>query len=292
MLPLHLTLIAWALQVQTGGDCPSTAAITARLAALASDATSPGPAASQRVLVTSVAAGTTVQLVGADGEPLAAKLLPPGETCEELAETVAVVLAAWQTELAGGALAMPRPPARASAKVAQPGPAREPGGLTVSYLAGLFAAADAEGMSSSFWLGVRVARPTSRLGAALSLVGSGPREAALVPGVARWGRVAVAAGPSLRFTTGHWLVLGEADAVGALLIARGSGFQTNLGIESWQPGAALALRVGRSFGRLAPHVGIVAEAWPLEEEIAVRGASTSKRLPRWDVLLGAGLIFE
>src|SRR5262245_41823281 len=123
-------LLATSIDVQSATDCPSAAAVSARLARLLPPPDPLDHTAPDRVALRLAGPDLDVTLVrepagGGEEIALGERRLPSGgRSCAELAELAAVLVASWELDpRAAVSLALAPPPAAPAARAAPPAPA-------------------------------------------------------------------------------------------------------------------------------------------------------------------------
>jgi hypothetical protein len=221
---------------------------------------------------------------------IAEKRLPAGRPCAELAETAAVVVAAWDARLRSGvALALdgplpeaPPPTLGLEAATVRP--------LAADLFAGFYLGLDARSMAPALKAGARLARAGRPWAGQISLAAMGRETEPVAAGQARWGRLALGAGPSLRLGQGAWLVRLGAEALAGLLMADGVRYDETHSRFGVDAGGDLGASLGRRFGRLTPWVGVELLGWLRPHKLEVTGAATAS-VPRLQAWFGAGVAF-
>ena len=215
-----------------------------------------------------------------------------------MAETAAVVLAAWAAQLQGDmpyAFETParvdRPAATEPPVVAAPLPAPAPAARSWhgTVGAGLLASFQLATLAPGVAIDVRAWRADGPWGGKLALFGTGAHTQSLDPGSASWRRIGVAAGILYHQSWGS-LSLDEAlDLVPALLLVRGNNYSEARSTQTWDLGLAAGIRLGLALGRLEPWIELGGTDWLLAQFVEVTGISQQKTLPRFEVQVGAGL---
>jgi hypothetical protein len=278
MWVLALTLAA--LNIDDGGSqCPTGAAVAEAFTAVAGETA----ALRERVELRQIAAGVRLRLLDPNGAPLAERTLPgpeKGETCAELARAIAVVLAAWRTEVEAGTpkLAIKPPPPREK-------PSWE---LSAGFMASLAGRSFAAGGELEAAVGRR--RWLLRLDA----FGMDLRTVAVgrSTGHARFTRAGLQVGPMVRFRPRRWLFDLHAEATFALLYMDGVGFSTNHSANAFDLGLGLGARAAHHWGPVAPFLGITILGWPIGQSVVISGpAGGNAPLPTFEVWLRTGIAF-
>ena len=239
-----------------------------------------------------------LRLFRSDGTLLSEKQLAAEPSCAAMAETAAVVLAAWAAQLQGDMpyafemparveqRAVPEPPVVA-APLPAPAPAARSWHGTVA--AGLLASFQLATFAPAATIDVRARRVDSPWGGKLALFGTGAHTQSLNPGSASWHRIGAAAG-ILHHQSWGSLSLDEAiDLVPALLLVRGNDYSQTHSTQTWDLGLAAGVRLGLALGRLEPWIELGGTDWLLAQFIEVTGIPQQKTLPRFEAQAGAGI---
>ncbi len=117
------------------------------------------------------------------------------------------------------------------------------------------------------------------------------RTTPLVSGSARWRRFALALGVHRRSRIGArgWLLDAHAEAVGARLTIRGSGFASNGSDGSLDPGLRAGARITVGRGRLRAWADVALVGWLFPHEVYERPLDASAALPRFEATLALGV---
>ena len=108
----------------------------------------------------------------------------------------------------------------------------------------------------------------------------------------RWWRSSLELGPRLHFAADAWFFQPSLTLVGALVSARGTGFDVSSGGLALAAGACTGLRAGRRIASgLAAYVSASGCAWPFTPVLSVAGGG-SVRPPPLEAMLGAGLAWD
>jgi len=282
-----------AIAVRGAATCPTAAAVAEALAAISPpDGT---PATGDWADIAPDGDSIRVRLLQSDGTLLAEKRLAPGP-CRQQAQTAAVVLAAWVSQLRSGVAfsfeAPPRAPTVAergpptlSAVAAPPDRDR----LVVAAGAGLLASLQSDSLAPAAAIEARVHGRRSGWGGRLALRAAGTHRVAFGPGDAAWRRLSVAAGVLHRRVWGR--VSGEAgiDLLTGALLVEGDGYTVPRSTRSWDFGAEAGARAGLVFGRFEPWLGFGLSWWLRPQIVQVTGISGEERLPPLEARIGAGV---
>lgn len=287
MLTAVFLLVAAASSIDVEGPttCPGPVDVVRELGGLG-PAQVEGPRRRARLDI--VDGGLRVELRDDKGRTLAARRLELGPPCAELATAVAVVLAAWQSELASVVLPLTvgdsAAAARARGRSRRRGLGYDVGAAFVSSLAGTDYAPGAE-VEATLTAG------TERFAGRLALLGTGTRSRPLGPGRLQWTRFALAAGPSFAVEGRRLLLDLHVEALLGLLVVDGMGFLTNERAFDFDPGVGAGARLALRAGPLWPFVGIFVAGWLRRQQIAVTGITETAEVPRFELGLSIGVAF-
>ena len=240
-----------------------------------------------------------LRLLRPDGTLLLEKQLSAQPSCSAMAETAAVVLAAWVAQLQVDmpyAFEVPlrvnkqadaEQPVVAAALPPAPTPAARRWNGTVG--AGLFASFQPATFAPALAIDVRARRADSSWGGKLGLFGTGAQVQSLDPGSATWRRIGASAG-LLHQQSWRSLSLEEVIAfMPALLFVQGSNYTEAHSTQTWDLGAEAGVRLGLALGRVEPWIEMGATGWFRSQVIEVTGIAQQKTLSRFEARAGAGI---
>lgn len=291
LLPMVLAALvaAQGLEVRSGSDCPSSQAIREKLAPLLTGHAEEGDVAWVDVSTPepNQPPALRVRLVRADANVIADRRLPIQGGCEEMADTVATVLAAWEAPPATPtALLMDSPeihvePARIEHRTQM--------WLGASAGAGLLG-----GLAAVGNLEMLLEHTGSHLLGRASMNGQTARQIDLTPGDATWRRTYGSLGlgwQARRPDLGsYWQVSTDVDLLLGWLTASGRGFSRNEKKTVFEYGFGAGLRGQRTLGGWALWVEARANLWPAPERATFTGVlESTTQLPKFDVLASLGL---
>jgi hypothetical protein len=279
---LRLVLAVTPPPIVVGGDahCPAPGAVQEQLAR----SSLPAGSEARALWLSEENAGLVVELRSASGRVLERRTLPRGDACETLALTVAVVVAAWMTELDRAAL--PEPVFVGSTQPTlgrpheKPSPPIELGVGTGAFLAGTAVSwgATVEGtLGRAEGAGVR-----------MDLTAQGPSDQVLGPGEARWQRLSLGASGRYRWRWPKIFLEPFGGLAGAVVLVRGAGYSPDSSAAGVDAALTGGIRVGHCFGRLAFWLEVTGAAWAMRNQLQVNGLPGSTTLPRFDASLMAG----
>ncbi len=236
--------------------------------------------------------------------PVAEKSLTYDGTCDDLAATIAVILAASKTELPGFANEISLP--AAPDPDAKPSPTRP----EIDVVAKAIASETPEPMPTSLHVagGVTAAgattsgtvaamaslRPTLRapieldLGLRYNAVAQTP----LGAGVASWDRWTAMAAVAGVFAAGPGQLRIFAGPQLSLLGVRGRGYAENRQASSYDAGAAAGTQFVLGRGSLRPCLGLQTNRWFRRQDLSLQGANDRESVPRWDFFASVGIFFS
>ena len=289
-----LLLAVWLaapVEVHSATGCPSSEAITARLGPLlpgagtginpadqadlrASEAESPGPTQLR------------LRLAGVDGTLIGQRDIPLSDRCDELAETVAVLLASWESNPHAGIPPLAEPPVIAKPTPRSAGAAsgfelQLGAGGGVALLGGTAATARLElglGALQSHWQG--------RIG----LQGQTARQTALSTlGQVHWRHSMATVSLGWRMLDPDWLVSADAGPLLGFATISGQGFVVDQEKNSLELGLDAGLRAGRRWRRFTLWADLRGESWLQHQRAKVTGSTTTMTLPPWDLAATLGV---
>jgi hypothetical protein len=279
------------IEVRSATDCPSSDAILAKLRPLLSavdkddiawvDAATPSPTGEPEV---------SVRLVRSDASVVADRRLLVQGTCDEMADTVATVLAAWETPQ----VSQPLPMVEVAVPTAAPSqsqvarPRRLGLRLGAGGGAGFVGGAAATG---SLELRARWSQlPVYARGAA---TGQSSREDSLDSGSVVWRRTFLSLGLGWErkpVPTPYWQASIDAAVSLSWLTASGQGFTPDRRQDAFELGASGALRAERIFGSWSLWLEGRACLWPNQQRAVLSNpVSSSTPLPRLDLMATVGV---
>jgi hypothetical protein len=295
---LLVLLLASALTVRGQTGCPTPAEVTGALEALV-----PSAAAQPSEEVGEIVAdgdGIRVRLVDGAGAVLAEKRLPAAG-CGQMAETAAVVLAAWASEFhpelaLGFELPPPPPPAAPRPPPAPPATlsasmsaaAASPAWVAAAG-ANVLASLDGNTMAPAAAVEARLYRRRSGWGGRVALSAIGTHRLAIGPGQATWRRLSVSVGLLRRVVSSRLFAEGSFDVVSGLLAVEGAGYTVGDSDRSLDAGAELGARAGLKLGQFEPYVGAALAGWLRPQTVDVSGIQGRHALPSAEARLGVGI---
>ena len=294
---LAAVLATGSVDVRSATNCPSSEDVAARLLQLLPPA-SVGPPEGQDVAWISVvdvnqggATALSLRLVKADASVTGARRLVMQGTCQDMAEAVATVIAAWETRPLPGAAPVdgtqvePRQgPLVARAKTATSSPWQvEVGAGAGAVLVG--------GIATMGAIDIRVGRAASRWQMRLGVTDETSRQLDLPPGHVDWKHTGATVGLCWRLRNPSWLLALDAGATAGWATLAGRGYVPERNQHPFEYGVATGLRVGRTLGRFAVWAEWRGSAWIQGQRATLDGASPSSGadLPQADMSVGLGV---
>jgi hypothetical protein len=291
------------LEIAGDATCPTPAAIASALANLLVPATSEPPPDAQppttTVTVTQTESALRLALVDPQAHELAARELPPGGSCADLAAAAAVVVAAWRADLdpaLAPSIALPASPPPSPAATppvivtrAEPPPAPRPRawafglGLLASETGGV--AAPGAILTGALGLGAG----GFALDGSVSGTTSRAADVGALPGAASWTRVTLALGPALRLGRGSLRGDVHLQGLGALLHVRGVGVPRAAADTTPELGGGAGARLEVLSGTSLVWLGLDALAWPGDQRLLIANSADSGRLPRLELVGSVGM---
>ena len=282
--------LATPVEVHSATACPSSEAITARLVPLLPTAEAKSNLADQADLQVSQGDGggpmrLRLRLVGTDGVVTGQRDLPLSDRCDELAETIAVLLASWesspQTEI---------PPIPEAPVIAKPTPvsADENHRFELQLGAGVGAAL-VGGTAASGRLEIGLGSLQSHWQGRIGFAGQTARQDALAPGQVSWQHSMAAVSLVWRTLNPLWLVSADIGAVLGFATLSGQDFAVNQQQNSFEYGLEAGLRAGRRWRRFTLWVDLRGEAWRRQQRAVVSGGTAPLALDPWDLAATLGL---
>ena len=281
--------LATPVEVHSATACPSSEAITARLVPLLPTAEAKSNLADQADLQVSQGDGggpmrLRLRLVGTDGVVTGQRDLPLSDRCDELAETIAVLLASWesspQTEI---------PPIPEAPVIAKPTPvsADENHRFELQLGAGVGAAL-VGGTAASGRLEIGLGSLQSHWQGRIGFAGQTARQDALAPGQVSWQHSMATVSLVWRTLNPLWLVSADIGPLLGFATLSGQGFAVNQQQSSFEYGLEAGLRAGRRWRRFTLWVDLRGEAWRQQQRAVVTGAAPLTLEP-WDLAATLGL---
>jgi hypothetical protein len=297
-----MVLALWLAQSlpEVSGDstCPTPSEVGAQLAALA--LSSNGDAAAKpgahHANLSSAGSSVRVELLGLDGQLVAERTLERTGSCGDVAEAVAVIIAAWEgtfdPNLATPTVLAPKVP------LSDPGPpvtqAVNPRpDRPIPFDAGLALVASIAGGEAVFGakLGGCLFPGGGPLGLDLALSATSTHSQSIPTpaSTAQWTRAALSAGPTYRLRRNAAMLDVHAGPVLALLHVRGIGLASTSSDTSGQLGVVAGLRGLWAWNNAAGWIGADAFTYPGQDRLTIGNYGNVGQLPHLEVQLSFGL---
>jgi hypothetical protein len=289
------------VDVRSTTNCPSTEDVVERLLPLLPAA--PGPVEGQDVAEVQVdevqangAMELHLRLARSDGSVIGDRRLLMHGTCQDVAEVVATVIAAWKTQplpsdapdvapvpafKEGDVLSQVRASQRRSPQI-------RPFQIVVGAVLG---AAFVGGIAATGGLDVALGRMASHWQVRLGFTGETARQLNLSPGQVDWQHTSASASVLWRVIDPFWLLSLDAGPVAGWATLAGRGFSPSRQQRSFEYGVTAGLRAGRSFGRWNVWAEWRTNLWGQGQRATLTGAaySSSADLSQVDTAVGLGL---
>ena len=277
-----------ALDIRSGTNCPSGEAIADKLAPLL-----PGMADAGDVAWIDLAApepaqrpALRVRLVRADTSVIADRRLTIQGGCDEMADTVATILAAWEAPPA------PLPAILSDTNKFHGEPAKD-----IQHLELWVGAAGGAGLLGGIAAAGNIELVLQHTGSHLlgraAMTGQTTRQVNMDPGDGVWRRTygSLGLGWQARRPASHstWQASANLGLLLGWLTASGRGFTRNSQETAFELGASAGLRGQRRLGNWALWLEARANFWPNSERTVLTGASSEAQLPKFDVLASFGV---
>ncbi len=307
------------VEVRSNTNCPSAQVVTARLTPMLPEGWRPGPLGDIATIDfvegrPDAVAMLRLRLFRVDGSVGGDRRLLLQGGCDEMADAVATVIAAWETDFVSAPAPAPAPepaPARGPAPTAMPAPEPSapapqpavPALVAASPPAGEGVGAPARmGLSLGASLGVALVGDVAAA-AGLEVAGGGEasfwqlrlaatfqtaRQMDLEPGSVSWRHTALAAGIRLRSLGPRWRLSADAGPLLGWATLDGQGYAENRGQSALEYGAGAGLRAERVWGRFALWLEARTTVWSERQTAMLTGSSQSAALPIADVMFSVG----
>jgi hypothetical protein len=226
-----------------------------------------------------------LRLAGADGALIGQRDLAYSERCDELAETVAVLLASWESNPHPGI-----PPIAEPAVIAKPTPAPAPAKpvLELQLGAGLGAALPG-GMAASGRVEMGISSLQSHWQGRIGFAGQTARQSALAPGQVSWRHSMASISLVWRTLNPKWLLSSDIGPLLGFATLSGQGFAVNRQDNSFELGLDAGLRAGRRLRRFTMWADLRGDAWRQSQRATVTGSTATLALAPWDLVATLGL---
>jgi hypothetical protein len=282
--------------VTSAQDCPAASSVEARVREVLG-LRAGSPAFEERATIDRDGASLRVTLRTHDGRVLGDRRLQADGSCQDLVGVVAVVLAAWLSDVHPefvGALPAPAPlpaPPSAPAPIAPPGESIEARRPPRQWVLGAGIGADFSSLAPAPFvaLGVGWIPERSGLGAALAATLVGARSEDLSTGSVRHWRWPLELGPVLRVPVGSAALDFGAGAALAWLHLEGSGFASSASHDAFHAGGFISTRISMRSDRFAPFAEVTGVFWGSTQAFVRRGPDElAVTLPRVEAYVAVG----
>lgn len=299
------------VEVRSNTNCPSAEEVTARLGPMLPEGWRPGPLGDVATVDfvegrPDAVAMLRLRLFRADGSVGGDRRLLLQGGCDEMADAVATVIAAWETDF----VSAPSPvegPAPAAAPAPEPSAAAPepavPALIAASPPGGQGVGAPARvGLALGASLGVALVGDVAAT-AGLEVAGGGEasfwqlrlsatfqtaRQMDLGPGSVSWRHTALAAGIRLRSLGPRWRLSADAGPLLGWATLDGQGYAENRGQSALEYGVGAGLRAERVWGRFALWLEARTTVWSERQTAMLTGSSQSAALPIADMMFNIG----
>jgi len=279
--------------VRGSTDCPSSEAIRTRLAPLLPVGGATDTAWVEAGAGPQGASELRVRLLRGDASTVADRRLTLQGSCEEMADTVAAVLAAWEVPQMSSPARGVAATAGAPPDLVRPGPARRRVELWLGAGGGAYFV---DGMAATGSLEAMAGLAGSHIQARAAAVAQSDRDLDLSPGRVVWRRTYASLGPgwtTLGMPSGwlgaSWLASADAGILLGWLSAAGSGFALNRQQDAFEYGVAAGVRGQRRWGAWKLWLEGRASILVSRERVVLDNSSLSAQLPRYDLVAVLGL---
>jgi hypothetical protein len=286
-----------AIEVRSFTDCPSSDAIAARLRPLVPDG-SAQESAGHVAWVDPVAQAeggpdeVRLRLVRSDATLVGDRRLVLGGSCDDRADTLATVLAAWESwPAAHVAFARESLPKTAPTDAGGMGSGRSE--LTTSKALRLAIGASAGaafvgGLAATGGLEIQGGRAASHWQIRLAALMQTSRQQALDLGQVNWRHTGAFVGLGWRSLGPRWRFAADAGPVLGWATVAGQGFTPSKAKRAFEYGAGGAIRAQRHVGAWAIWVEWQTTAWVENQQAFLTGSPNRADLPRFDMMLSLG----
>lgn len=236
-----------------------------------------------------------VRLLRPDGSLAGDRQLVLRGGCAEMADAVATVIAAWETNLLPAVPPSVETVAPLPPKVPEPAvhaAGLEPGQTRIgAALGACVGAAVSDGVAVTAGLEAVVGRAASRWQLRLAAATQTDRRQTLDQGEVSWKHTTIAAGLVLRSLGPHWRVSIDGGPVLGWATLAGHGYDTDRTKSVFEYGVGAGLRVARAWGRFSVWLEWRTHLWSESQQAVLAGSSSRQTLSRVDGVasLGASL---
>ena len=281
-------VLAGGVEVHSSGACPSAEAIGAKLGLLLATEGGDPNVASVEVAAQKPGGITEIRLrlLRPDASVVGDRRLIVQGGCDEMADTIATVLAVWKT---------PPPPvaAQSESTALLANPARTAAPAPVQAWLGAGGGVALVGpLAATGTLNLVAGRAPSPVRARVAAFTQTSRQLDLDQGTVSWRRThaELGLGWQSRGAAGssYWQASAEADILLGWLTASGSGFFHDHRQDAFEYGAGAGLRGERKLGAWAFWLEGRTNLWAQRQRAVLSNSSSMTTLPRFDVLVTLG----
>jgi hypothetical protein len=290
-LLLATILATGMVEIRSTTNCPSSAEVTERLRPLLPRGPATGSLGHRATLdVVQVGPDGTVEMrlrmLRADASVIGDRPLFLRGGCQDMAEAIAAVIAAWESE-PGRESSAGSPVSDDGVTAASPAAALPPARIQVSGGVGVGAGL-VGGLAAVGNLEMQFGRADSRWQLRFGMMAERSRQLDLGPGQVDWRHTMVAAGLLLRGSVSSWVGSLDAGPVAGWATNQGKGYGVDRQDSSFEVGVASGVRAGRQFGRWALWAEARGNLWLRGQRVLLTGSPATADLPRGDVSIGLG----
>lgn len=281
--------LATPVEVHSATACPSSEAITTRLVPLLPTAETKNNLADQADLQVSQGDGggptrLRLRLVGTDGVVTGQRDLPLSDRCDELAETIAVLLASWESSPHAEIPPIPETPVIAKTAPVSAGASRV---FELQLGAGVGAAL-VGGTAANGRLELGLGSLQSHWQGRIGFAGQTARQNALATGQVAWQHSMATVSLVWRTLNPRWLFSADIGPLLGFATLSGQDFAVNQQQNSFEFGLEAGLRAGRRWRRFTLWVDLRGDTWRQRQRAVVTGAAPLALAP-WDLAATLGL---
>jgi hypothetical protein len=283
-----LIVVSNSVDIRSAPDCPSADQIVSQLRPLLPSGPSPGLARDMAFLDVAEsrpdgAVGFDLRLLRPDGTMVGHRRLVLQAGCEEMADAVAGIIAAWETELLQVSDAVPIGVGRSTNVTSNPAPTRLSLELGISVGAAFVGGTAATGSIEAV-AGSNASRWQWRIAAASETA----RTVNLDVGEVRWRHTTGSAGLMFRSLGSPWRFSADLDVLVGWASLDGRGYSPSREQRSFEYGAAAGFRVRRGFGRFGVWAEVRTNLWSSHQRAVLTGSESRAELRNVDVMACVG----
>jgi len=293
-----VAMLSWAngVDVRSAVSCPSSEAILARLAPLLPGGGEPDDVAWVES-ATPGQDGTTalrLRLVRSDASSVADRRLVFQGSCDEMADTIATVLAAWEMPSVPQPLADLGSTERSTTRGEQPPGKAEVGAGDLQWWLGAGGGAGlVGGIAATGNLELLAGRVGSHGQARAAVSAQTSRQRNLDVGEVSWRRTHASLGLGWQLlgasTGSNWQASADAGVLLGWLTASGRGFAPDGRQDVFEYGVGAGLRGERRIGAWALWLEFRTNLWAQQQQAVLSGSPSDVALPRLDLLATLGV---